>query len=83
MNETSNALDADKKKREDLIQELENFEGKASKKKKEQAKYLKEIAQYEKKISERNNRLDKSVSISVCSLQFSSFWHTCFWLGTF
>ncbi|KAH7577675.1 hypothetical protein JRO89_XS01G0283600 [Xanthoceras sorbifolium] len=61
MKETSDALEADKRKREDLMQELENFEHKASKKKKEQAKYLKEIAQYEKKISERSIRLDKSV----------------------
>ncbi|KAL5863837.1 hypothetical protein ACOSQ3_001351 [Xanthoceras sorbifolium] len=60
MKETSDALEADKRKREDLMQELENFEHKASKKKKEQAKYLKEIAQYEKKISERSIRLDKS-----------------------
>ncbi|KAK0583382.1 hypothetical protein LWI29_036339 [Acer saccharum] len=58
--ETEDALEADERKRKDLIEEVDNFENKASKKKKEQAKYLKEIAQYEKKISEKTIRLDKS-----------------------
>ena len=59
---TSEDLDAEKKNREDVMQELEKFEHEASKKKKEQAKYLKEIALCEKKIAERNNKLDKHVS---------------------
>ncbi|KAK9281356.1 hypothetical protein L1049_004256 [Liquidambar formosana] len=57
---TNEDLDAEKRSREDLMQEQENFEREASKKKKEQAKYLKEIAQFEKKISDKNNKLDKN-----------------------
>lgn len=52
-------LEAEKRSREEVMQELESFEHEASKKKKEQAKYLKEIAQCEKKIAERNIKLDK------------------------
>lgn len=55
-------LEAEKRSREEVMQELVEFQQEASKKKKEQAKYLKEIAQCEKKISERSNKLDKSVS---------------------
>ncbi|CAL8178356.1 unnamed protein product [Prunus armeniaca] len=53
-------LEAEKRSREEVMQELVEFQQEASKKKKEQAKYLKEIAQCEKKISERSNKLDKS-----------------------
>ncbi|PON62633.1 Structural maintenance of chromosomes protein [Parasponia andersonii] len=56
---TTEDLDAEKRSREEVMQELESFEHEASKKKKEQAKYLKEIAQCEKKIAERNKKLDK------------------------
>ncbi|XP_024032568.1 structural maintenance of chromosomes protein 1-like, partial [Morus notabilis] len=56
---TTEDLDAEKRSREEVMQELESFEHEASKKKKEQAKYLKEIAQCEKKIAERNVKLDK------------------------
>lgn len=59
---TNEDLEAERKSREGVIHELENFEHEASKKKKEQAKYLKEIAQCERKIAERSNKLDKSVS---------------------
>lgn len=62
-------IDAEEKSREEIVQELENYESEASKKKKEQAKYLKEIAHCEKKIAERKNKLDKNVSII---LSFSS-----------
>ncbi|XP_048136276.1 structural maintenance of chromosomes protein 1 [Rhodamnia argentea] len=57
---TNEDLEAERKSREGVIHELENFEHEASKKKKEQAKYLKEIAQCERKIAERRNKLDKS-----------------------
>lgn len=57
---TNEDLEAERKSREGVIHELENFEHEASKKKKEQAKYLKEIAQCERKIAERSNKLDKS-----------------------
>lgn len=55
-------LEAERRNREGVMQELEKFEHEASKKKKEQAKYLKEITQCEKKISERNSKLGKNVS---------------------
>lgn len=55
-------LEDERRSREGLMEELDNFEAEASKKKKEQAKYLKEIAQCEKRITERSNKLDKSVS---------------------
>lgn len=53
-------LDDDKNNHENLLQEQESFEAEASKKKKEQAKYLKEIAQFEKKIADKSNKLDKN-----------------------
>ncbi|XP_060676214.1 structural maintenance of chromosomes protein 1 [Ziziphus jujuba] len=56
---TTEDLDDEKKNREEVMEKLEGFEHEASKKKKEQAKYLKEITQCEKKIAERNNKLDK------------------------
>lgn len=59
---TSEDLDGEKRSREEVMKEIDSFEGEASKKKKEQAKYLKEIAQCEKKVAERNNKLDKHVS---------------------
>ncbi|KAM6592206.1 hypothetical protein CsatA_014811 [Cannabis sativa] len=55
----SEELDAEKKSREEVMQELENFELEASKKKKEQAKYLKEITRCEKDIAAKNRKLDK------------------------
>lgn len=58
----NNDIDAEEKSREEIVQELETYESESSRKKKEQAKYLKEIAQCEKKIAERKNRLDKNVS---------------------
>ena len=60
---TTEELDDEKESRQGVMEELENFEHEASKKKKEQAKYLKEIALREKKITEKSNKLDKSVSI--------------------
>ncbi|XLR10388.1 hypothetical protein HN51_047023 [Arachis hypogaea] len=57
---TNEELDDDEKRRKEVMEELENFEREASKKKKEQAKYLKEIALREKKITEKSSRLDKS-----------------------
>ncbi|XP_025644726.1 structural maintenance of chromosomes protein 1 [Arachis hypogaea] len=57
---TNEELDDDEKRRKEVMEELENFEHEASKKKKEQAKYLKEIALREKKITEKSSRLDKS-----------------------
>lgn len=56
----NNDIDAEEKSREEIVQELETYESESSRKKKEQAKYLKEIAQCEKKIAERKNRLDKN-----------------------
>ncbi|KAM1031996.1 hypothetical protein ACFX2C_035715 [Malus domestica] len=53
-------LEAEKKSREQVMQEIDEFQLEANNKKKEQAKYLKEIAQCEKKISDRNSKLDKS-----------------------
>lgn len=57
---TTEELEADKRSREGVIKELENFEHEAGKKKKEQAKYLKEVMLREKKIAEKSNRLDKT-----------------------
>lgn len=68
---TTEDLEDETKSRLAVIEELGNFENEASKKKKEQAKYLKEIALREKKITEKSNKLDKSVSI------FSTFWMVC------
>lgn len=59
---TTDDLEDERKSREGVMEELENFEAEASKKKKEQAKYLKEIAQCERRIAERSNKLDKNVS---------------------
>lgn len=59
---TTNELEAEKRNREQVMQELDDFQQEATKKKKELNKYLKEIAQCEKKIAERSNKLDKSVS---------------------
>ncbi|WVY97489.1 hypothetical protein V8G54_029640 [Vigna mungo] len=56
-------LEDEKRSREGVLKELENFENEASKKKKEQAKYLKEITLREKRINEKNSKLDKSVSL--------------------
>ncbi|XP_047169883.1 structural maintenance of chromosomes protein 1 [Vigna umbellata] len=53
-------LEDEKRSREGVVEELENFENEASKKKKEQAKYLKEITLREKRINEKNSKLDKS-----------------------
>ncbi|XP_052171726.1 structural maintenance of chromosomes protein 1 isoform X1 [Diospyros lotus] len=53
-------VDTDKRSREELVQEVTDYEREASIKKKEQAKYLKEIALCEKKIAEKNSRLDKN-----------------------
>lgn len=65
---TTEELEDDKRSREGVIEELENFEHEASKKKKEQAKFLKEIVLREKKITDKSNKLDKYVSV------FSTFW---------
>lgn len=59
---TDEELGKERRNREEVLRELEDFEHEASKKKKEQAKYLKEIAQCEKKIAEKSNKLDKNVS---------------------
>lgn len=56
-------IEAEQRSREGIVHELENYEAEASKKKKEQARYLKEIAQCEKKIAEKKNKLDKIVSV--------------------
>ncbi|XP_017414493.1 structural maintenance of chromosomes protein 1 isoform X1 [Vigna angularis] len=53
-------LEDEERSREGVVKELENFENEASKKKKEQAKYLKEITMREKRINEKNSKLDKS-----------------------
>ena len=59
---TTEDLEDEKKSREGVMEELESFESEASKKKKEQAKYLKEVAQCEKRISEKNHKLERNVS---------------------
>jgi structural maintenance of chromosome 1 len=59
---TTDELEAEKRSREQVIQELEDFQQEAKKKKNQQSKYSKEITQCEKKIAERSNKLDKSVS---------------------
>lgn len=60
---TTEDLEDEKRSRKGVVKELENFQNEISKKKKEQAKYLKEIALREKRITEKSNRLDKSVSV--------------------
>ncbi|KAK4273039.1 hypothetical protein QN277_021511 [Acacia crassicarpa] len=57
---TTDGLEDEKRSREGVMEELEKFEAEASKKKKEQAKYLKEITQCERRISEKSNKLDKN-----------------------
>ncbi|KAK4795735.1 hypothetical protein SAY86_028061 [Trapa natans] len=57
---TNDELENERRNREGVLRELEDFENEASKKKKEQAKYLKEIAQCEKKIAEKSNKLDRN-----------------------
>ncbi|GAV83648.1 SMC_N domain-containing protein/SMC_hinge domain-containing protein [Cephalotus follicularis] len=52
-------LEGERRKREDVMTELENFEGEAAKKKKELAKYQKEITQCENKISDKSIKLSK------------------------
>ena len=56
-------IESDKRSRDELLQEVTDYEREASINKKEQAKYLKEIAQCEKKTAEKNSRLDKNVSL--------------------
>lgn len=68
---TTDDLEAERRNREGVMQELEKFELEASKKKKEQVKYLKEIAQCEKKIAEKSSKLDKNVSFSAILLSHS------------
>ena len=70
----NNDIDAEEKGREEIVQELETYESESSRKKKEQAKYLKEIAQCEKKIAERKNRLDKNVSSIILN---RLLWYFC------
>lgn len=53
-------IETEKKSREELVQEVTDYEHEASIKKKEQAKYSKEIAQCEKKVAEKISRLDKN-----------------------
>lgn len=53
-------LEAEKRNREGVMEELDKFEHEARKKRKEQQKYLKEITQCEKHISERSVKLDKN-----------------------
>jgi len=65
---TTEELEADKRSREGVIKELENFEHEAGKKKKEHAKYLKEVMLREKKIAEKSIRLDKTVSVFSSSI---------------
>ncbi|MCH97562.1 structural maintenance of chromosomes protein 1-like, partial [Trifolium medium] len=67
---TTEELETDKRSREGVIEELENYEHEASKKKKEQAKYLKEVMLREKKITEKSNKLDKTVSVFFLHFQF-------------
>lgn len=57
---TNEEVEAEKKSLEDVLQEQENCEREASRKKKEQARFLKEITHLEKKISDKKNRLDKN-----------------------
>ncbi|KAJ4840549.1 Structural maintenance of chromosomes protein 1 [Turnera subulata] len=53
-------LDADKKKRESVMGELEKLNNEVWKRRKEQEKHLKEIMQCEKHISEESIKLDKN-----------------------
>lgn len=66
-------VDTVKGNREELVQELSDYEREARLKKKEQTKYLKEIEQCEKKIAEKNNRVDKNVSSISPWMLFLSF----------
>lgn len=58
-------LVAETRSREAVMQQNDDFEHECSKKRKEQAKYLREIGNCEKRIAERSNRLDRNVSMSV------------------
>ena len=55
-------LEAERRNRDDVMQQIDGFEHEALKKRKEQAKYLKEIGNCEKRIAEGSNKLDKNVS---------------------
>lgn len=56
-------LEAERRNRDDVMQQIDGFEHEALKKRKEQAKFLKEIGNCEKRIAERSNKLDKNVSM--------------------
>lgn len=58
-------LEAERRNRDDVMQQIDGFEHEALKKRKEQAKYLKEIGNCERRIAERSNKLDKNVSFPV------------------
>ncbi|KAL0561481.1 hypothetical protein IC582_001909 [Cucumis melo] len=53
-------LEAERRNRDDVMQQIDGFEHEALKKRKEQAKYLKEIGNCERRIAERSNKLDKN-----------------------
>ena len=55
-------LEAERRSRDDVMEQIDGFEHEALKKRKEQAKYFKEIGNCEKRIAERSNKLDKNVS---------------------
>ncbi|XP_022960554.1 structural maintenance of chromosomes protein 1-like isoform X1 [Cucurbita moschata] len=53
-------LEAERRSRDDVMEQIDGFEHEALKKRKEQAKYFKEIGNCEKRIAERSNKLDKN-----------------------
>lgn len=59
-------LEDEKRSHEEFKHEQDNCEREATKKKKEQAGYMKKITQLEKHIAEKKNKLDKDVSLFVC-----------------
>lgn len=59
---TSDDLEADKRSRQDILQDLDHLNDQKREKNKELHRYSKEVALCEKKISDKRSRLDKYVS---------------------
>ncbi|KAL3620771.1 hypothetical protein CASFOL_035683 [Castilleja foliolosa] len=57
-------MDDEENSLKEIVHELENYEGEAKKKNKEQAGYLKEIERCQRKITEKQTRLDKQSELN-------------------
>ncbi|KAK4492471.1 hypothetical protein RD792_003280 [Penstemon davidsonii] len=73
-------LDVEESSRKDIVDELDNYQAEANKKKKEKAGYLKEIGQCERRISDKKNKLDSVNYLSSDAIIFDLL--LC-WFGYF